>query len=241
MALACEKPAQTRKTSSSGEKKPTEKEGKKVRVSENVTLEVFPDSRRVWVNAVVCLREGPLEQLLTRKGRKEHEAILAADADARKIHEALLLAKAKEGRPVRWQPVFQPPTGSTIRITLKYQDKGEEVTVSARSWIKNSKTGKELESDWVFAGSILLDNQDDKSAPKHYLANDGDVICVANFESAMLDLPMKSAKDDAERGYVAWTEKIPPIGTAVQVLLEPVPEVREPSSAKSKKETRSPE
>jgi hypothetical protein len=197
-------------------------EGKKVKVGENVYLEVLPGSRRVLIDAEVCLREGPLEQLLTRKNKKEHEAILAADIDARKAHEAIILAGAREGAPVRWVPRFRPPTGTTVKITLVYESKGKKVAVPARSWVKNQKTGKELECDWVFAGSMLVENPLDKNAPKHYLANDGDVICVANFESAMLDLPIKSSKDDAERGYDAWTARIPPVGTKVRVILEPV-------------------
>jgi hypothetical protein len=202
--------------------KPEAAEGKRVKVGDNIFLEILPASRRVIVNAEVCLREGALEQLLTRKNRKEHEAILSADIDARKLHEALILAKAKEGTPVRWVPKFRAPTGTPIKITLVYEKNGKKVTVPARSWVKNRKDGKELETDWVFAGSMLVDNPLDPNAGKHYLANDGDVICVANFESALLDLPKASSKDDADRAYDAWTERIPPVGTKVTVILEPV-------------------
>src|SRR5262245_18162744 len=93
-------------------------EGKKVKVGNTVHLEVLPDRRRVLIEGEVCLREGPLEQLLTRKGQKEHEAILTADIDARKVHEALILAKAKEGSPVRWLPKFRAASGMTIKVSL---------------------------------------------------------------------------------------------------------------------------
>lgn len=213
-------------TPEKGGSKPPEKakadDGKQAKVGNNVYLEVLPTTRRVVVHAEVCLREGPLEQLLTRKNKKEHEAILAADIDARDLHAALNLAKAKEGTPVRWQPRYRPPTGTEIKITLVYDKKGKQVTESARSWIKNRKSGKELDSNWVFAGSMLVENVLDKNAPKHYLANDGDVICVANFDSATLDLPIESSKDDDDRGYDAWTERIPPVGTKVTIILEPV-------------------
>lgn len=198
-------------------------EGKKVRVGDNVYLEVAGDRRRVLVNAEVCLRKGPLEQLLTRKGKKEHEAILAATVDARKIHEALLLARAREGSPVRFLPKYRPASGARIKVTLAYEDRGVKKTVPAQSWIKNTQTGKELESDWVFAGSRLVDNPFDKDAPKFYLANDGDVICVSNFESALLDLPIESSKENAARGFEAWESRIPPLGTEVTVILEPAP------------------
>jgi hypothetical protein len=202
---------------------PKAAEGKKVRVGDNVYLEIIGKKRRVLVTAEVCLRKGPLEQLLTRKKKKEHEAILSADLDARKIHEALLLANAKEGEPVRYTPKYRPASGTAIKITLVYKDeKGVKKTVNARSWLKNAKTGKELDCDWVFAGSMLIANSLDKDAPKYYLANDGDIICVSNFDSALLDVPIKSSKDDADRGYEAWEDRIPPVGTEVTVILEPV-------------------
>jgi hypothetical protein len=205
------------------DKPEAEPPAKKVNVGKNVELEVQGKKRRVLVSAAVCLRKGPLEQLLCRKNTKEHEAILAADVDARKIHEALILAGAAEGSPVRYMPRYRPPSGTTIKISLRYEDKGKVVMAPARSWIKNSKTGKDLDSDWVFAGSQLVPNPLDPKKPKMYLANDGDVICVSNFETAMLDLPMRSSKDAADLSYEAHTERIPPLGTKVTVILEPVP------------------
>jgi hypothetical protein len=195
----------------------------RVNLSQNIWLEVDQEKkRRVVVSAEVCLTKGPLEQLLTRKGQKEHEAILTADIDARHLHTALELAGASPGTPAQFEPRFRAPTGTTILVSLRYEEKGALKTVPARSWIRNAKTNAELESDWVFAGSMLVDNPFDPSAPKRYLANDGDIICVCNFESALLDLPMASSKGDEERSYEAWTERIPPEGTKVVVVFEPV-------------------
>lgn len=193
----------------------------KVNLSNNIWLETEGDIRRILVSAEVCLRSGVLEQLMTRKNQKEHEAILTADIDARKLHEALLLAKAEPGSVARFDPTPRPATGTPIRITLRYDEKGEKKNVSARSWVRNFKTKTELECDWVFAGSQLVQNPFMPNAPKHYLGNDGDVICVCNFEGAVLDLPVLSSKGDADRGYEAWTERIPPEGTRVVVVLEP--------------------
>jgi hypothetical protein len=207
--------------------RPKEKvaEAKQVLVGPNVQLEVQGKVRRVLVSGAVCLREGQLEQFLTRKGTKEHEAIVAADVDARDVHKALLLAGAAEGKPVQFRPAYKPATGQTIQISVRYRDKGKLVTVPARSWVKNAKTGKDLNSDWVFAGSQLVENPLDPKK-KMYLANDGDVICVSNFETALLDLPIKSPKDNDELVYVANTERIPPLETKVVVVLEPVPAPR---------------
>jgi hypothetical protein len=203
---------------------------KKVEVGKNVFLEVQGDKRRVLINAYVCLREGMLEQLMCRKQTKEHEAILAADLDARTIHKALLVAGAEAGSPVRFTPKFQPPHGTTIKITLQYQDKGKPATVPAQQWVRDSRTRKNLAVDWVFAGSRLVEDPIDKNAPPFYAANDGDVICVSNFDAALLDLPINSPKDWSARAFEAHTERIPPLETPVLVILEPVPGAKKKTS-----------
>ncbi len=197
-------------------------ESKKAEVGKNVVLEVLPDKkRRVLVSAEVCLREGQLEQLMCRKQTKEHEAILTADVDARHIHAALIAAGAKEGSPVRFAPKYRPASGTTIKVSVQYKDKDKLVTEPAQSWIKNAKDNKPLQSDWVFAGSRFVKNPLD-DGKEYYLANDGDLICVSNFETALLDLPINSPKDNADLIFVTNSERIPPLGTKVVVVLEPV-------------------
>jgi hypothetical protein len=201
-------------------------EAKKTLLAPNVWLEIQGKQRRVVLSGEICLREGALELLMCRKATKEHESIVSADVDGRDVHKALNVAGATEGSPVRYRPKFQPAKGTAIRVLIQYEDKakGKLVTVNARDWVKNMKSGKTLETDWVFAGSYLIDNPLDPKKPKHYLANDGDLICVSNFETAMLDVPIASSKDDADREYVAFTERIPPLGTKVAIILEPLPE-----------------
>lgn len=196
--------------------------GKRVPVGKNVSVEIQGDKRRVLVEAYVCLRQGQLEQFLTRKQTKEHEAILAADVDARDIHTALLLAGAQEGKPVQFQPKYQPATGSIIKITLVYDDKGKKVEVPARNWVRNVRTKRALDQDWVFGGSITVADPIDRARKPVYMANEGDVICVSNFETAMLDLPIESSAVNDDLQFEAWTERIPPLETPVLVILETV-------------------
>lgn len=197
-------------------------ETKKVKISKNITLEVQGGKRRVLVNAYVCLRKGQLEQLLTRKRTKEHEAVLAAEIDARDLHAALTLAGAVPGSPVLFRPKFTPPRGTPIKITLEYMDKGQMVRVPAQQWVRSIKTKKNLASDWVFGGSMLFPDPMDKTKPPFYAANDGDVICLANFETAMLDVPFSSTKENADLAFEAHTERIPALETPVTVILEPL-------------------
>lgn len=201
-------------------------ESKKATVGKNVFLEVLPDQkRRVLVSAEVCLREGQLEQLMCRKQTKEHEAILTADVDARHIHAALIAAGAEAGSPVQFVPKYRPASGTIIKVSVQYKDKDKLVTASAQSWIKNAKDNKPLASDWVFAGSRFVKNPLD-DGKEYYLANDGDLICVSNFETALLDLPIKSPKDNADLIFIANSERIPPLKTKVVVILEPVVEAK---------------
>jgi hypothetical protein len=195
---------------------------KKVKVGNNVYLEIDGEQRRVLVDAYVCLRKGMLEQLLTRKRTKEHEAILAADVDARDIHLALVAAKATPGSPVKFRPKFEAPTGAAVKITLEYQDKGKTVRVPAQQWVRNVKSGKDLDTDWVFAGSILIPDPLDRKKQPYYGANDGDVICISNFDTALLDVPFNSPKDNDDLAFEAHTDRIPPLETPVTVILEPV-------------------
>jgi hypothetical protein len=196
----------------------------------NLWLETRGKKRRVIVGATVCLREGAygLECLLCRKGTKEHESILTTDAKAQFIHAALLVAGAKAGSPVQFDPQFKSPTGDRVKVTLSYQDKGKTVTAPAQHWIRNGKTKKHLGHGWVFAGSVLFQREDGEDKPRVYAADmEGGYISISNVPSAMLDLPVNSPKSLEGRIYEPFTERIPPIGTKVEIILEPVANAKE--------------
>jgi hypothetical protein len=201
---------------------PPDKATKKIAFGKNVTLEIDGERRRVLVDTYVCRRTDMLEQLVCRKKTKEHEAVFAADIDARHVHAALLAAGATPGSPVKFQPFAKAPTGTVIKVTVRYTEKGQLKVVPGQDFVRNIKTKKTLEHDWVFAGSHLIPDPFDKTKPPFYAANDGDVICVANFEGAMLDLPVLSSKDNEELAYEANTERIPALETPVVLILEPV-------------------
>jgi hypothetical protein len=213
--------AQKRVPSKPGATTAPEPTSKRIQIGKNVFVEVRGKKKRVLINAYVCQQRAMLEQLLTRKMTKEHEAVLAADADARLIHAALLLAGAEPGHPVQYQP-YKPASGTVIKVYVQYKDKAGKVhTLPAQKWVRHIKTKKDLEYDWVFAGS-RLDPPPDPKLPPFYEANNGDVICVSNFDTAMLDLPIASSKDNDQLEFEANSDRIPALGTPVTVILEPV-------------------
>ncbi|HCS50858.1 YdjY domain-containing protein [Rubinisphaera sp.] len=75
-----------------------------------------------------------------------------------------------------------------------------------------------LEADWVFAGSII--DVDPTTGQKRYLADGGDLICVANFPSAMIDIAIKSSASDGQRGYEANPQTVPAPGTPVVIKIQ---------------------
>src|SRR5262249_5192800 len=175
---------------------------KTVKLGGGVVLQIDPKGRRVVFPARVVLPKGLLEGLLPRATKKEHEYLLATDADARVIHTALLGALAKPGSPVKFQPKFTAPSGTTIKVSLRYKDGKKVVTVPASTWVRDAKTRKALDKDWVFAGSCFGPHPDDDTKPRtFYMANHGDVITLVNMETAMLDLPVRSPKTLSDRLY----------------------------------------
>jgi hypothetical protein len=177
-------------------------------------------NKRVIVDGVVCLRQGQLEMFACLKGTKEHESIVSVDCKAYIIHAALLAVGAKAGTPVEFQPEYKPATGTTIDVTCIWTDEAGTVQhKKAHDWIQNVQTKKPLELDWVFAGSRMY--KDETTGEEFYQAEGGELICVSNFPSAMLDLPVESSQANNALLFQAFTEKIPPKGTKVRLVLAP--------------------
>ncbi len=176
--------------------------------------------KRVVLDGTVCLQRGTLELLACIKGTKEHESVISVDCRAYIIHAALLAVGAKSGTPVRWQPKFESPTGTPIEIMVIWTDpKGVVQRQNAKQWVRDVRTQKPLQTNWVFAGSRVRDAG--VPGASVYEADEGDFICVSNFPSAMLDLPIESSKDNSELMFEAFTENIPPRGTRVRMVLTP--------------------
>lgn len=76
-----------------------------------------------------------------------------------------------------------------------------------------------LDARFVFAGSHFYKNP--KTGEELYEGEAGDLICVANFPSAVIDLSISSSNQNDDLNYEAWTDRIPEIGTTVLIDLSP--------------------
>jgi hypothetical protein len=184
------------------------------------TLHIDTKRKVVVVEGEVCLREGQLEMFACPKGSKEHESLVAVYCKPQYVHAALLAVGAKKGHPVQFVPKYKPASGTRIDIDILWQDKeGEKHRVRAQEWIKHVKTGKPMPYHWVFAGSG--EEIDQHTRKRYYWADGGDFICVSNFSTATLDLPVESSQTDTALLFSANTERIPPVGTKVRMVLIP--------------------
>jgi hypothetical protein len=185
---------------------------------------------RVGIVCEICLREGPLEVFLCRKGTKEHEAIVRADLDGQLIHSALNAAGAKEGTPTQFvnptteKAEYRPATGTKIKVTVHYRKDGKLHTHPAQEWVWNAKAKKPMEHGWVFAGSQLIRDPDNPDRKPFYGANSGEFISISNFPYSMLEVPADIDRDDANLMFEAKTARLPPLLSKVWVILQPVPD-----------------
>lgn len=190
------------------------------RLSPEYPVWIDPLRKRVVMVGEICLREGPLEMFACLKGTKEHESIVAVPTKAQIVHAGLLAIGAEQGRPVSFHPEYRPATGEEIEVFVYWtNEEGVARRARAQDWIRNQETGQAMAHTWVFAGSDFW--RDERDGSEYYMAEDGDFICVSNFPSAMLDLPIESTQSDEALLYRAWTERIPELGTQVTVVLAP--------------------
>jgi hypothetical protein len=77
-----------------------------------------------------------------------------------------------------------------------------------------------MNADWVFAGSGFYVDEDGQ---RMYQAEGGDLICVANFPTATIDVSIESsASGEQNLSFEPATERIPPVDTEVTIELIPV-------------------
>ncbi|RMG39079.1 MAG: hypothetical protein D6725_05940 [Planctomycetota bacterium] len=85
-----------------------------------------------------------------------------------------------------------------------------------------------MTAHWVFAGSTFF--VDPATGRSQYGAEGGELICVANFTTATIDVAAPSSASNDALLYEADTNRIPPVGTPV--LLELVPVFEKPNNVR---------
>jgi hypothetical protein len=187
---------------------------------------------RVYLDGYVAMRDGPLEMFACPMGTKEHESVIGTLAKASQVHAALLAIGATPGSPVQFLPEFVPATGQRIRVWVCWRDnEGRFHVTDARRWVQKTGTKESMSSEWVFAGSGFWEDPSD--GRKYYRADSGDMICVSNFSTAMLDINVASSAEADQLLYSPFTERIPERFMPIRLVLVPIPD-KDDEAAKSK-------
>jgi len=180
-----------------------------------------PEGKQVVMVGVVCQRETPLELFACLRGSKEHESVVAVATKAYVVHAGLLATGAEVGNPVQFYPKYVPARGTEIEVSVAWKDEqGKTRHARAQEWVRDANTKKAMEYPWVFAGSSFSKHPV-TGEPFYHADGEGDLICVSNFPSAVLDVPVKSSDSNASLMFDAFTERIPPRGTPVTIVLTP--------------------
>jgi hypothetical protein len=95
-----------------------------------------------------------------------------------------------------------------------------------------------MEPDWVFAGSGFW--KDPSDGREYYRADSGDMICVSNFTSAMMDVPIASSAEANDLQFKPFTQRIPDQGTPVRIVLVPIPIPSDKPDSKPKADAKTP-
>ena len=183
--------------------------------------EIWADfkNKQVIVKGRVCLEKGMLELFACCMEAKSHESVISVNALSSEVHAGLIAVGAKPGEPVKFDPKYVPASGPKVELTVVWMKDGKPVKRRAQEMIKNAKTKKMLDIDFVFGGSMIWTDPD--TGEKVYYGDSGDFVCVSNFASATLDLPIKSSASADDLVWEANTEKIPALGTPVLLYLKP--------------------
>lgn len=176
------------------------------------------DRKQVVVGGTVCLDKGPIEYFACPQKTKDYESIVAVRSAARLIHAGLLAIGLEPGTPVAFDPEYKAATGPVVEVTMRWKDAaGVAHTMPAQEWIRDTRTQAAMKERWVFVGSSFW--TDPADGKEYYQADGGDFICLANFPTAMLDLPIPSTQSNEALLFEVFEGRVPPVDTDVEIVL----------------------
>lgn len=188
------------------------------RLSPTADIWVDPLRQEVVVGGAIALDRGMIEVFACPRHTKEHEAVVAVNAPSRLVHAALLAIGLEPGRPVSFDPEYSAAQGPAVAVIVRWRDEdGQPRQRRAQELIRSTTTKADLAADWVFAGSVLW--RDPADGMEYYQADGGDLICVSNFPTATLDLPLQSSQANDALMFEVFEERVPPRGTEVELVL----------------------
>ena len=110
------------------------------------------------------------------------------------------------------------PMTDEERTDLLTKSKKNEYQKAIEKFYEEGKS-RPMTASFVFVGSSMY--KDEETGEEFYQAEGGHLICTSNFSDALLDIREESSASDGGQAYEAWTEKVPPVGTPVLLVMTP--------------------
>lgn len=109
------------------------------------------------------------------------------------------------------------PMSDKQRDELLTRSKDKKYQATIKQFHKQSQP-REMSANFLFVGSGFFVEE----GKRQYLAEGGYVVCVANFNMAMIDISAESNSQGEALTYEGYTERIPPRKSEVLIELVPV-------------------
>lgn len=183
-------------------------------------------TREIRFPATVNMTDGLLEFAIVHANGKIHESLLTTTVSPLHLNvafkllrypqskELLLPADAQEGDEVKF-PEVPADVKAGARVNLKVEWKEGERVRSAflNEWISHTTTEKAMAAGpWVYSGSEV--------AGGRFLAeSSGNVAAIFITNDSLLNYPGEDDRNDEV--WRPFTKRVPPIGTAVTVVIVP--------------------
>ena len=179
------------------------------------------DRKSLVAQGRICQRNSMLEFFAVTNRGKTHESVVMLNVKPTVVQAGLLAAGAEPGQPVEFHPEFKPPSGPVVEIEVRWTDEdGKRQSRTAQEMILNMQTEEPMTEQFVFTGSRFVKHPD--TGEEFFLASrEGDLVSVANFPSAILDIAGRSSDQASMQMFRANEDMIPELGTSVTLVLTP--------------------
>ncbi len=145
---------------------------------------------------------------------KSHESILILDVEPIYLFITLGLLDLVPGRNLTVIGDPHEPKGSPLQIFVEWDNGNDVISIPARELVWNTFTGKPMQkTHWVFTGGRLINDQ--LTSQQYH-----NIIAVYRDPDSLINNPLPGGTDD--RTYRVNTDKIPPKGTKVNVIIRPI-------------------
>ncbi len=184
-----------------------------VRLDKRTRTATFPAS--------VNLTNGLVEYFAVNAIGKTHESVLVSDTEPYHLHMAMLLLGVKiapapsDKPPAQIDPGYLETapevTGETVEISVTWMKDGQPQQARAEDWVWNTKQKAPMKKGpWIYNGSLV-------SNASFVAQNEGSMITLVADPAALVNNPRAGHNDDLI--WTARSEKLPPVGTPVDITI----------------------